>query len=161
MVICYWLHETQSVLSSKPRTSRMTSLGAFFNLICKIWTFAGPCSWLEVYWISCKAHCWGGRGWENCCGKEYGPCSSCRKVWSFVITLLASLWSRKEILHLHLHLHHLALGKVPFWLVAVFAYVASYTTSLFRNIFYAKPATFARERRTATTPGTSRPTLFE
>ena len=33
-----------------------------------------------------------------------------------------------------LHLHRLALGKVPFWLVAVFAYVASYTTSLFRNI---------------------------
>ena len=45
--------------------------------------------------------------------------------------------------HLHLHLHRLALGKVPFWLVAVFAYVASYTTSLFRNITPSRPH-FAR-----------------
>ena len=40
-------------------------------------------------------------------------------------------------------LHYLALGKVPFWLVAVFAYVASYTTSLFRNITPSRPH-FAR-----------------
>ena len=49
------------------------------------------------------------------------------------------------ICHLHLHLHHPALGKVPFWLVAVFPYVASYTTSLFRNITPSRPH-FAREK---------------
>ena len=57
-------------------------------------------------------------------------------------------------------LHYLALGKLRFWLVAVFAYVTSYTTSLFKNIFtLSRPHLL--ERRTATTPGTSRPTLFE
>ena len=44
------------------------------------------------------------------------------------------------------YLHYLALGKVPFWLVAVFAYVVSYTTSLFRNIFTRSPPHFAREK---------------
>ena len=38
--------------------------------------------------------------------------------------------------------------------------MASYTTSLFRNITPSRPH-FARERRTATTPGTLRPSLYE
>ena len=59
----------------------------------------------------------------------------------------------------NVNLHYLALGKVPFLLVAVFAYVASYTTSLFRTSPPSRPHLL--ERRTATTPGTSRPTLFE
>ena len=46
---------------------------------------------------------------------------------------------------LPLHLHHLALGKVPFWLVAVFAYVVSYTTSLFRNITPRRPHLLEKE----------------
>ena len=48
----------------------------------------------------------------------------------FLRTNLCRFYSKSN-----LHLHYLALGKVPFWLVAVFAYVASYTTSVFRNIF--------------------------
>ena len=52
--------------------------------------------------------------------------------------------------HIHLHLHRLALGKVPFWLVAVFAYVASYTTSLFRNITPSRPH-FARGKESHNT----------
>ena len=43
-------------------------------------------------------------------------------------------------------LHSLALGKVPFRLVAVFAYVASYTISLFRNITPSRPHFFYREK---------------
>jgi len=43
------------------------------------------------------------------------------------------------------NLHLLALGKVLFWLVAVFAYVASHTTSLFRNITLSRPH-FVREK---------------
>ena len=50
----------------------------------------------------------------------------------------------------HLHLHVPALGKVPFWLMAVSALVASNTTSLFRDIT-AQPATSAGENRTAKT----------
>ena len=46
-------------------------------------------------------------------------------------------------------LHYLALGKVPFSLVAVFAYVAPYTTSLFRTSTPSRPHLL--ERRTATT----------
>ena len=42
--------------------------------------------------------------------------------------------------------------------MAVFAYVATYTKSLFRNI---TPSQILLERWTATTPGTSRPTLYE
>ena len=56
-------------------------------------------------------------------------------------------------------LHYLALGKVPFWLVAVFAYMASYTASLFRTSPLSRPHLL--ERRTTTTPRTSRRTLFE
>ena len=56
-------------------------------------------------------------------------------------------------------LHYLALGKVPFWLVAGFAYVTSYTASLFRTSPPSRPHLL--ERRTATTPGISRCTLFE
>ena len=52
---------------------------------------------------------------------------------------------RNGVWYLHLHLHYLALGKVPFWLVAVVAYMASYTTSLFRNITPSQPH-FAREK---------------
>ena len=43
--------------------------------------------------------------------------------------------------------------------VAVFAYVASYTASLFRTSWPNR--SHLLERRTATTPGTSRRTLFE
>jgi len=43
-------------------------------------------------------------------------------------------------------LHYLVLGKVPFWLVAVLAYLASYATSLFRNIFTPSRPHFAREK---------------
>ena len=39
----------------------------------------------------------------------------------------------------YIHFHSLALGKVPFWLVAVFAYVAPYTTNLSRNITPGRP----------------------
>ena len=46
-------------------------------------------------------------------------------------------------------LHCLALGKVPFWLVAVFAYAASYTTSLFRTSPPSRPHLL--ETRTAPT----------
>ena len=51
-------------------------------------------------------------------------------------------WNRTECLHVH----SLALGKVSFWLVAVSAYVASYTTSLFRNIITPSRPHFAREK---------------
>ena len=54
------------------------------------------------------------------------------------------------------YLHRLALDKAPFWLVAVFAYVASYSTSLFSQAGH-----ILLEKRTTTTPGTSRPTLYE
>ena len=62
----------------------------------------------------------------------------------------------------HLHLHYLALlsAKFLFHLCLFFAYVTSYTTSLFRNIFTPSRPHLLK-RRTATTPGTSRPTLFE
>ena len=39
----------------------------------------------------------------------------------------------------YIHFHSLALGKVPFWLVAVFAYVAPYTTTFLRNITPGRP----------------------
>ena len=53
-------------------------------------------------------------------------------------------------------LHRLALDKAPFWLVAVFAYVASYGTSLFSQAGH-----ILLEKRTAPTSGTSRSTLYE
>ena len=67
---------------------------------------------------------------------------------------------RQISIHANLHLHRVALGKVPFWLVAVFAYLASYTTSLFLGTS-RQAGHILLERRTATTPGTSRPTLCE
>ena len=60
--------------------------------------------------------------------------------------LLWNLWLRNLLAKRnHLHLYHLTLGKVPFWLVAVFVYVTSYTTSLFGNIMPSRPH-FAREK---------------
>ena len=47
----------------------------------------------------------------------------------------------------HFHLY-LALGKVPFCLAAVFAYVTSYTTSLFRNNFSYQAGHLLLERKT-------------
>ena len=52
-----------------------------------------------------------------------------------------------------------AFGKVPFWLMAVSALVASYTISLFRDIT-AKLATSAGENRIVITLGIPSPTLF-
>ena len=62
-----------------------------------------------------------------------------------VFTAISTKWTVFKVYTLHngqRHLLQLALSKVPFWLVTVFAYVHAYTTSLFRNI---KPS-FVREK---------------
>ena len=48
-------------------------------------------------------------------------------------------WADKTGVLTFTYIYNLALGKVPFWLVAVFAYVAPYTTSLLRNITPGRP----------------------